>query len=346
MPTSSITCCQRGVALLTVLLVVFLASIAAVSLASVQQLAIRRTTLLLHQQQARLYTLGVEQWAGAILKRDRQKSNTDHLGEDWATLPPALPVEGGKLSGRIEDLQGRFNINNLLNQATPPPTGGGDPEEEQAEDENLEDDQTGDGDPVGQPMDPNQQREAFVRLLESLELNPGIAQAIIDWIDPDQEPLFPDGAEDSEYVGRTPPYLAANRPLLSISELRLIKGIDQEAYARLAPYVCALPQGTKLNINTAPAPVLAAIGNLDLRIAEILIEGRGPKGYDTLEPVLAMASPEERTRLPDRLAVTSTYFLVRVEANVGDGRAILNSVLQRTDSGGTRILRRSFGNDD
>jgi len=344
MHTSSITRCQRGVALLTVLLVVFLASIAAVSLVSVQQLAIRRSTLLLHQQQARLYTLGVEQWAGAILKRDRQKSNTDHLGEDWATLPPALPVEGGSLSGHIEDLQGRFNLNNLLRQATPGPqpdqNGGEDAEGEQAEGEVPGEGQTEEG-----PID-RHQLAALQRLLESLELNPGIAQAIIDWIDPDQEPLFPDGAEDSEYVGRTPPYLAANRPLLSISELRLIKGIDRDAYAKLAPYVCTLPQGTKLNINTAPAPVLAAIGKLDLRIAEILIEGRGPKGYDTLEPVLAMASPEERTRLPDRLAVTSTYFLVRVETNVGDGRAILNSVLQRTDSGGTRILRRSFGNDD
>jgi type II secretory pathway component PulK len=94
---------QSGVALLTVLLVVFLASVAAISLASVQQLAIRRSTLLLHQQQAHLYALGAEQWAAAILVRDLKDNQTDHLNETWATLPPALPVEGDVLEYEEQD---------------------------------------------------------------------------------------------------------------------------------------------------------------------------------------------------------------------------------------------------
>ena len=95
---------QAGVALITVLLIVFLASVTATSLATLQQLAIRRSAVLQHQQQARLYTLGLEQWAMVILARDRQDNETDHRGEEWAKLPMMLPVEGGELSGRLSDL--------------------------------------------------------------------------------------------------------------------------------------------------------------------------------------------------------------------------------------------------
>ncbi len=143
---------QTGVALITVLLVVFLATIAATALSSVQQLTLRRSTLHLHLHQARLYTLGAEQWAMSILQRDRRDNDTDHLGEDWASLPPALPVEGGSISGHLEDLQGRFHLNNLINSE-------------------------GELDPVWLGH--------LERLLEHLELESGLAQAIVDWIDAD-----------------------------------------------------------------------------------------------------------------------------------------------------------------
>lgn len=305
---------QSGVALLTVLLVVFLASIAATGLASVQQLAIRRSTLVLHQQQARLYALGGEQWAAAILNRDLKENQTDHLNEIWATLPSALPVEGGSLAGDIQDLQGRFNLNNLLKP-------------DRTIDEGW--------------------LQALRRLLETLELNPGIAQAIADWIDPDMEPRFPDGAEDGEYVGHTPPYLAANRPLVSVSELRLIKGMDDESFNRLVPYVCALPSATPINVNTATAPVLTSLTDeLSLIEAETLIEDRGPEGYPDINAFISSAQLSEAALPSGGLAVNSSYFLIRIEANVGEGRALVNSVLQRDGEDGARVLARSFGTDE
>ena len=101
------------------LLIVFMASVAATSLMTLQGFTLHRSALLLNQQQARLYTLGAEQWSIALLKRDlrsdlENNERVDTLEEDWATIPPSLPVEGGFVSGRIEDLQGRFNLNNLL----------------------------------------------------------------------------------------------------------------------------------------------------------------------------------------------------------------------------------------
>jgi general secretion pathway protein K len=337
---------QQGVALLTALLIVFLASLIATELAGLQQLAIRRSSLLQHQQQARLYTLGAEQWAAALLARDARNSETDHPGEDWAVLLPALPVQGGSITGRIEDLQGRFNINNLLkaetNPSEPLPTGNSD--------QDQDDDAQGNANPangvdVGRNIDPAQFK-ALQRLLETLELEPNIAQAIADWLDPDQETLFPDGAEDGTYTNRSPAYLTADRPLTSISELRLIMGIDQETYVKLAPYVCALPPGTALNVNTVLAPVLAAASDgLSLNKAEDRVKDRNKLGYDSVDAFLNV-NPFGSQGLPrDRLAVSSRYFLVTAEASVGEGRAVLHSVLERTGTGDINVRVRSFGYD-
>ena len=184
------------------------------------------------------------------------------------------------------------------------------------------------------------------RLLIRLELKPELAQAIVDWIDPDQDPLFPDGAEDSDYTVRTPPYLAANRSLLSVGELRLLKGMEQEAYDKLAPLVCALPPGTPLNVNTAPAAVLAAlVEEKDIKEIESLLETAPEEGYKNVDDFLNAAKLTVDATLKAQLGVASRYFGLRVEAQVGDGRAMLYSILQR-DATRVRVLRRSFGNQD
>jgi general secretion pathway protein K len=207
----------------------------AISLATVQQIAIRRSTVLQHQQQARLYTLGVEQWAGLILRRDRQDNQTDHPGEEWANLPLALPVDDGVLSGKIRDLQGCFNLNNLWRPAAGDlPTNPGDNRERPAQDAGEVDKEAetpAEPAPAPKPPPPadpaksgsgkaginQEQMKILQHLLTGLELKPELAQAIADWLDPDPDPLFPDGAEDSDYTVLNPPYLAANQPFASLS---------------------------------------------------------------------------------------------------------------------------------
>ena len=368
---------QAGVALITVLLIVFLASIAATSLAALQQMAIRRSTILQHQHQARLYALGAEQWAMLVLARDRKQNETDHPGETWANLPPALPVEGGTLSASLRDLQGRFNLNSLWQPASStagaPASGSTDRKNEsensggQAEDEEDQEraekntDQSGSPPGASKPADTTDtegasgsrkarlneaQFQVLQRLLTSLELKPELAQAIVDWLDPDQDPLFPDGAEDSDYNVQTPPYLAANRPLISVSELRLIKGVDQEVYDKLVPLVCALSPDTPLNVNTAPAIVLAALGERqDPKDMERLLEDRPDDGYKNVDDFLSAAHLTVNAQLKAQLSVSSQHFLLRAEARVGDGRAMLYSILYR-DKNGVRVLQRSFGNQD
>ncbi len=356
---------QVGVALITVLLIVFLASIAATSLAALQQLAIRRSTVLLHQQQARLYTLGAEQWAMIILARDHQENETDHPGEKWANLPPALPIEGGALTARLTDLQGCFNLNNLWRPGAGEPSPSPDTPPEDKDQEESQDSADSEADAKAkpspaQPKSPKPdessnkaglepaQIKVLQRLLESLDLKPALAQAIADWIDLDPDPQFPDGAEDSDYTVLNPAYLAANRPFLSVSELRLVKGVDREAYDKLAPVVCALPPGAPLNVNTARAPVLAALGEEGLKPVDLerLLEGRPAKGYKNVDDFLNAAKlTTVEAPVKALLSIDSQYFLLRAEARVGDGRAMLYSMFYR-DENGVRVLRRSFGNQE
>ena len=288
---------QRGVALITALLVVALVSVAAVGMANRQQLDIRRTGNLLHGDQARAYVLGAESWARVVLRRDLQESEVDTLEEDWATQPPVSSVEGGSLIGRVLDLQGRFNLNSLVSQGQPNP------------------------DAISR----------YKRLLDILELEEALADPLVDWIDENIDVRFPDGAEDESYQLLTPAYRTANQLLSDVSELRLVKGYSPESIEKLRPFVVALPELTPINVNTAPAEVLRALADdLSDSDAEALIEARGEEGFASVEDFLKEPALAGKPLNQSDLAVTSNWFLVISEANIGQARARLASLLQRT----------------
>jgi general secretion pathway protein K len=294
------------VALVTALLVVSLATMAAVAMATRQHVDVRRTANLLHGEQAYAYAIAAESWAQVILRYDIEDSRIDTLEEDWATALPPISVEGGFVNGRITDQQGRFNINNLLGE---------------------------NGDPSIADL------EYFRRLLAVLELDPAIAVALLDWLDANIDASFPDGAEDGAYLLAEPPYRAANRKMVSISELRLVKGFTPEVMAALAPHVTALPERTTINVNTATLEVLQALhAELTATGAGALIEGRGEEGYvdkNTFLAVDALAGLE----LDVAVDVTSDWFRVLTDVTVGSGRATLASLLRRQDNT-TQIVSR------
>lgn len=300
---------QQGVALITSILVVALAMVWVSSILWTDALQKRRVASLLMNDQAVLYAMGAESWAHDILKLDFEAGPTDHLNEEWAIPLPPLPVEGGQIQGQLEDMQGRFNINNLINAS---------------------------GQPDATAMD------IFRRLLVALQLNPAIAEYTLDWIDPDNEVSFPDGAEDDTYSNRIPPYRPANGPITSISELRAIEGIDAEAYELLAPHVSALPVGTTININTATVQVLAALSDtISLFDAESIFEGRLDAPFNSLDEIRDDV-PAQVLRL---LSVSSELFRASVLVTLGSTRLYMYSLLERDVTGkvGTRL--RSFGTD-
>ena len=217
---------QRGIALLTAILVLALAVIAATSISANHQLSIRRTENVVFGSQVWSYLHGAETWAKVVLARDLDDNNDyDHTSEAWATELPALPLPGGYISGKIEDEQGKINVNNLIAGAEPDPL----------------------------------TRIRLEALFSLLELDSSLIQAVIDWMDPDVDAIPPNGAEDDYYTGLEYPYLTANQPMQHISELRLIKGFTQEIYEQVQPFLTALPSNTAINVNTAKAEVLASV---------------------------------------------------------------------------------------
>lgn len=301
---------QSGVALLTVLLIVFLGSLAAVAITQTQQTSIRRTSLVIHRNLARNYLLGAEDWAKAILARDLADNQIDSLNEDWASVPPALPVDGGYVGGRIEDLQGRFNLNNLT-------------------------------------LDTAESQvwiAIFKRLLENLDLDPDIADGVADWVDEDQDTRFPGGAEDGDYLNADPPYLAANRMMNSLSELRLIRGIDEDVFRKLTPWVSALPETTTVNINTADASLLAALfeGFTEEDGADLRDE-RPDEGFASVDEFLGLTLLAEKAIDKDNLSVNSSYFEIVLESRIDETGAAMIARIKRNSSSQIRTWSREFG---
>lgn len=300
---------QRGVALITAVLVVAIGTIIAVNLMWQGTLDLRRAEAALAADQGLLYVQGAEAWAADILRQDLVDSpDSDHLSELWAIELAPLPVDGGTIIGGLEDLQARFNLNNLL--------GGNGAENELA-------------------------RRQFERLLNSVEIDPTLAGAVVDWLDADTELRFPTGGEDVVYSGQDPPYRTANSMITSASELMAIAGFDRESYRRLAPHITVLPRGTKLNVNTASAVVLASLSDdIDLGTAEALVEERANEEFLDIDATFeGLVDPDTLQEIDG----VSEHFLLTATVTLGSNQLTMRSVLQRDRSGITRALFRSLG---
>jgi general secretion pathway protein K len=298
---------QTGVALITALLITALATIVAVSMLGQQHLAIRRSTNFIHHDQALQYAFGGETWAMRILIRDLNLNKIDGLQDIWAMRLAAIPIEGGSMIGQIEDLQGRFNLNNLLKDGKVSP----------------------------------EDVQQFQRLLLALQMPVNLSQVVIDWIDADAEISLPEGAEDNAYLLKTPSYRAANQALRSPTELRLLAGMTPEFYQRLLPNVCTLPTRTPINLNTATIPVIMSLAEgLSEAAATQLITGRDKKAFETLQPVLANPVLAGLKMVDSQsLSLSSNYFLYSSRVQLDRGQTLMSSVLERiTDK--VRVVSR------
>jgi general secretion pathway protein K len=305
-----------------VLLVVAMATIAAAEMTRQGQLDRRRTGNRIALEQAYQVALGGERWAIALLARDR-RGNAGSAGSDqdserptpvdardeiWARDLPPIPIEGGQVAGQIDDAQARLNINNLT---------------------------TSDGiDAVALAR--------LQRLLAALELEPKLAQAIVDWVDSDSETTYPRGAEDGFYGGLESPYRAANREIATASELRLVRGIDAAAWRALEPHVTALPGGTSINVNTAKPEVLQTLApELSLAAAKGLYERAGEDPFTSIQAFTSHPLLRGLEVTTDRLGIGSRHFRMRADVEMGPIRYTLYSWLRRRDDGRASVLRRS-----
>ncbi len=302
---------QRGVALITAMLVVALAAITGATMLSQMNIALHRSGNIWQSEQAWWYAVGVEQWLGQILREDAERSEIDTLQEGWAQAVDYLPLDGGALQGQVVDLQGRFNLNTL---------GSGDAEAALQHFQRL-----------------------ILRVVDTDIITARtIAAATRDWIDADINPTLPDGAEDNYYLGLTPAYRTGNTAMASPSELRLVRGVTPEIYAALAPYISALPQPTPINVNTAPAPVLGTLApELSPDTGAALVEARADQPWETVPAFLQSDVLAGREIDASRLSVATGYFLATGRISVGNAQLNFYSVLERADNGVTQIIAHS-----
>ncbi len=296
---------QRGVALITMMLIAALATTLVLAMIGRQSRLQAEIGAQFQQDQIAEYDRGAEYFAMAALKADSDDGNkTDHPNEYWAQPFPAFPVPGGVIAPTVRDAQARFNLNSLIknNQV----------------------------DPVSLRF--------FKQLLEQLALPVELADSLVDWLDEDSLPTGSSGAEDDYYLRQDPAYRCANRSLSTFSELRLVKGFSSDLLRQLAPYVTVLPSSARsLNVNfLSPGLLEAMVPGLSPNNALELLQRRPADGWESVEqfldnPVFASASPEVSAGLKQLLSVDSQYFELYTRIRFGTRERLQWSLLSRKD---------------
>jgi general secretion pathway protein K len=308
---------QRGIALITAIILVALATILAVAVGSRSALYARRSAASFSVEQGLQFAAGAEALAAYVLREDRNPQDT--AGETWAQ--PYGPVEvapGISLEAVIQDEQGKFNINTLL-------------------------DSHGEIDKDSVAI--------FARLLELLQIEPRWAPLLGDWLDGNVL-AEPAGGEDALYLGQSPPYRAANQPVTSISELLQLPGFGRERYLKLAPHITALPpDAARINVCLASGPVLDAL-------AALSESSRNAVEYSRMDPrqiidsrsrgcfpTVAVLRTTVRPDIDKRITEKSSYFRLQSWVSIGTTRFALYSLLHRDGSGQVRPVLRTLGTE-
>jgi general secretion pathway protein K len=362
---------QKGVALITVMLIVALAAIIASQMTTRLQMQMQRSVNTSFNQQAYWYALGAEEFAKRILISSfKDEKDVTHLGQNWAAGEQSFPVDFGSISGEITDLQSCLNLNALRasDSATSGRTGGTSGRTGVASGGTGGTSKTGGisagtgGGPggTGSSAPPDNKlpaRVAFEKLLLALSIEgvsdyeaEAMADSLTDWLDDDGF-IVGSGAEDDDYASREFPFLAANNYLASVNELRLIEHFTPKIILAIKPYVCVLPQNSdhEININTLDedkVELLQALLGSTLDEAQQVLSAREEEGYKDIADFKAISelstiNLEEWHK--EQFVVDSQYFALKAKADFNDSYFFLNSIIQIKDDQKIQIISRTIG---
>jgi general secretion pathway protein K len=302
---------QKGVALISVLLVFALVTLLAGEIMSRNFVDLRKTSHLIRSKQAYYYALGAEEFARQILYRDFEDDkgpHVDNLSESWAKENEGFAIENGSITISITDLHSKLNLNNIIDS------------NDRIDTKAL---------------------EQFRDLLSTTGVNTAFSEILRDWLDSDTAPVA-NGAEDSAYAK----YLTANQPMADRSELRLLKGLTFQDYDRLKPLVVALPATIKYNINTLDKELIKSLSTniTDSEVAAI-VKQQQQGGYNSVGRWLS-AEGRVLSNNASLLAVASEYFEINVQVTFDDRKSTLRTHLHRDpDNGKITIIKRLNSNE-
>lgn len=236
---------QRGVVLILAMFIVVLVTSIAISTSWRFELDMTKNENRWHGARIRNYGLSAENF---VLKYafDGDDSGYDCLTPDmkdnqkldfWAAEGMTWDMNEASIDLKITDLNRKFNLNMLVHKVQLKPNQSFRSQADQY----------------------TEAQKMFIRLLQTIEVDGQpldtataieITDAVVDWLDADSEPTGNGGAEQNYYDSLEEPYPIGNRPMISVSELALVKGVTPYIYARLLPLVTAISPDSKLNINT------------------------------------------------------------------------------------------------
>jgi general secretion pathway protein K len=323
---------ERGVVLVIVL--VFALLLASMVATFVRRATIDHMTAHNREATARAESIarGGVRLAQALLLEDllREAQPGNFAGETltdlWA-MAGLVPIEledGASLRLRIEDVGSKLNLNAVLRF-----------------------DESGAANERTAPL----LDALLAKVIDEIPLPPAaklyerdrLAASLIDYVDPDEVSLA-GGSETEAFERGQTAVRPANRPLLSVDELRLVEGFDATLVEALRPYVTVYPYvGTDgVNPNTAPPHVLSLLffdDGVDLRLApedtvrELLavrqegltVCGESQSG-ETCRPIREIV--ENAIFPPPSFA--SDVFVVTADVRVGSVRRRIEAVLDRS----------------
>lgn len=303
---------EKGMVLLLVLMVVALLASVLTEFAFSTLVDMRLTETFRDSTKAYYLAKGGVQAGRMLLQEDKRqdrlkKAPYDALSEFWAqNMITNYPVGGGYVTVHIEDLDGKLDVNSLIQN----------------------------GNPDAVVVD------RFVRFFQNMNLDDpkGLVAALIDWIDSDNKVynILATGAEDNYYMSLPHPYHCKNAPLDSLDELAMVKGFTPKIVARIKPFL-TVHGGKKININTAPAEVLMALTKdpeIDRDAADAIISARKNAPITNLND-LKNVSGLSQTAIAlaglgtAYIGVTSSHFLIVSRAEVNDGAQTVEAFVNR-----------------
>lgn len=312
---------QKGFALLTVLLVVALVSLVSSQLLYDQQVHIQRSTFMIHQAHSISVAYGFEDWVKKGLMADAKDNETDNLNEQWAQPLAPIPFAGGEVSGRLQDLQARLNVNNLLEKD------------------------------IKIRKFWKKMLDRYLAIKMPKENLVGFSDVLQDWIDADDN-AQESGAENQAYLLNKPAYRAANGPMVMPSEISRLQGMEklkQQDLLRIESDLTALPEGTAINVNTADIATLRAMADwLTEDIAKQWLEQRKINPAEDVNQFMAFlvdvtgfTLEEISNDIPSKaLDVKSHYFLLDARVDYGDVKQIVSSIFNRKSKNEVVLVQR------
>lgn len=268
----------------------------------------------------RAYYMSRSAYAGVIRLLAMEDSKFDSLHDQWAQeLPPyEFPDEQVFLRIKVEDQERYFNPNTII----------------------------GDG-----GKEDKKHLEQFKRLLEVLQQDPALANAFLDWMDPDEQARLPGGADGLDYKDIP----AKGGTLDSLEEIRLIKGVNDDVYRGSVSMGMASPglknvlsvfTNGKVNLNTAGREVLLSLDDEmseDL-VAEI-IRRREEKPFEKMEELLELPGMNHdlNYRIKQLADVKSEHFKITITVeNYQKETEDLTVIVKRSGQAGKVVFWQAY----